>query len=112
MEQVRRIGSAQRPAGIIAALQVLRNRPNSRPTLGQIRVPTLIVVGSEDVLTPPSAAEGMARGVAGAKVVVLEEAGHLSKMERPEAFRNADEITSVPTWNFPRQARASRGRIR
>jgi 3-oxoadipate enol-lactonase len=89
VEQVRRIGSAQRPAGIIAALQGLRNRPDSRPTLGEIRVPTLILVGREDVLTPPSMAESMAAGIAGSELVVLDEAGHLSSMEQPAAFNDA-----------------------
>ena len=89
VELVRRIGSEQRPAGIIAALQVLRNRPDSRPLLGDIRVPTLILVGREDVLTPPSMAQSMAKGIAGAKLVILEEAGHLSNMEQPIAFSDA-----------------------
>jgi 3-oxoadipate enol-lactonase len=89
VEQVRHLGSAQRPAGIIAALQALRNRPDSRPTLKAIHVPTLILVGREDALTPPNLAEGMAKGIAGAKLVVLDEAGHLSNLERPEAFNDA-----------------------
>jgi pimeloyl-ACP methyl ester carboxylesterase len=89
VDQVRRIGSAQRPAGIIAALQVLRNRPDSRPTLKAIHLPTLVIVGGEDALTPPSAAEGMAKGIAGARLVILGEAGHLSNLERPEAFGDA-----------------------
>ena len=89
VEQVRRIGAAQRPAGIIAALQGLRNRPDSRPTLGTIRVPTLIIVGREDGLTPPALAEGMEKGIAGAKLVILDGAGHLSNLEQPVAFGEA-----------------------
>ena len=89
VEQVRRMGSAQRPAGIIAALQVLRNRPDSRPTLATIRVPTLVLVGREDVLTPKSMADGIAAGIAGAKLVAIEEAGHLSNLEQPIAFGDA-----------------------
>ena len=89
VEEVRRIGSAQRPVGIVGSLHMLRDRPDSRPTLGQIRVPTLIVVGREDVLTPPKLAESMAAGIAGAKLVVLDEAGHLSNMEQPAAFTDA-----------------------
>ena len=89
VEEVRRIGSVQRATGIVVALQVLRDRPDSRPTLGKIRVPTLIVVGREDVLTPPNLAEGMAAGIAGSKLVVLDEAGHLSSMEQPAAFNDA-----------------------
>src|SRR5262245_27411151 len=84
-DEVRRIGAAQRPAAIIAALQALRNRTDSAPTLATIRVPTLIVVGKEDVLTPPELSESMATKIAGAKLVVIEEAGHLSNMEQPQA---------------------------
>ena len=89
VEHVRRMGSAQRPASIIAALQMLRNRPDSRPTLGTVRVPTLVLVGREDVLTPPSMAESMAAGIAGAKLILLEEAGHLSNLEQPIEFSEA-----------------------
>lgn len=89
VELVRRIGAEQRPAGILAAVQALRDRPDSRPLLREIRVPTLVLVGREDVLTPPAMAESMAKGIAGAKLVILEEAGHLSNMEQPVAFSDA-----------------------
>ena len=89
VDLVRRLGADQRPAGIVAALQVLRNRPDSRPMLGEVRVPTLILVGREDELTPPPMAESMAKGIAGAKLVILEEAGHLSNLEQPVAFSDA-----------------------
>ncbi|MFO0881680.1 MAG: alpha/beta fold hydrolase [Gemmataceae bacterium] len=88
-EQVRRIGSAQRPGGIIAALQALRNRPDATPTLATIRVPTLIVVGQEDALTPPAQAEAMARAIPNARQVVIPGAGHLANLEAPEAFNTA-----------------------
>src|SRR3954470_21496659 len=78
VEQVKKIASAQRPAGIIAALQALRNRADSTPTLAQVKVPTLIVVGTDDALTPPSLSEKMAAGIAGAKLVQIDKAGHLS----------------------------------
>ena len=89
VERVRAIGSAQRPAGIVAALEGLRDRPDSRPLLGALRVPTLILVGGEDALTPPALSEGMAKGIAGAKLVVLDGAGHLSNLEQPAAFNDA-----------------------
>jgi pimeloyl-ACP methyl ester carboxylesterase len=99
VEEVRRIGSAQRPAAIISALQVLRNRPDSVPTLATIKVPTLIVVGREDVLTPPAAAESMSEkingGGGGARLVVIESAGHLANLEQPAAFnRSVSEFVS------------------
>jgi pimeloyl-ACP methyl ester carboxylesterase len=87
--EVKRIASAQRPAGIIAALQGLRNRPDSMPTLAQVRVPTLIVVGKEDALTPVAQSEKMAAGIAGAKLVVIDGAGHLANLEAPAKFNEA-----------------------
>jgi pimeloyl-ACP methyl ester carboxylesterase len=97
-QEVRRIAAAQRPEGIVAALRMLRDRPDSRPTLETVRVPTLIVVGREDVLTPVSASEAMAARIAGSRLVVIEGAGHLSSLERPEAFDAAvkELVASLP----------------
>lgn len=89
VEEIKRIASKQRPAAIIAALQALRNRPDSTPTLAQIRVPTLIVVGKEDTLTPPAQSEKMAAGIPGAKLVQLDGAGHMTNLEQPQAFNDA-----------------------
>lgn len=75
--------------GIAAALQAMHDRPDSIPTLGSIRVPTLILVGSEDLLTPPAAARVMQAGIPGSQLQVIEGAGHLSPLERPEAFNAA-----------------------
>lgn len=85
-QEVFRIAAAQRPEGVVAALRMLRDRPDSRPTLSTVKVPTLVVVGREDALTPVSSAEAMAAGIAGSRLAVIEGAGHLSNLERPEAF--------------------------
>ena len=87
--ELKRIGSAQRPAAIIAALQALKNRPDSTPTLATIRVPTLIVVGKDDSITPPAMSEKMAAGIAGSKLVVLDGAGHMANQEKPVEFNEA-----------------------
>jgi pimeloyl-ACP methyl ester carboxylesterase len=89
VEELGRIAAAQRPAGIIAALQALRNRPDSTPTLAQVRVPTLIVVGKDDALTPPALSEKMAVAIAGAKLEAIDGAGHMSNLEQPAAFNEA-----------------------
>lgn len=88
-EEVRRIAAAQSPAAIVAALQALRDRPDARPGLGAVRVPTLVVVGSEDTLTPPAMAQTLAAGMAGAQLVTIAGAGHLSNLEQPAAFNEA-----------------------
>jgi pimeloyl-ACP methyl ester carboxylesterase len=89
VEEVRRLGSAQSPRGVIGALQAMRDRPDARPGLGRIKVPTLVVVGSEDAFAPPAVAESLTGAIAGAQRVVIPGAGHLSNLERPEPFNEA-----------------------
>jgi pimeloyl-ACP methyl ester carboxylesterase len=70
-------------------LQAQRNRPDATPGLAQVRVPALVVVGRDDALTPPAFAERLAAGIAGARLVVIEGAGHLANLERPAEFNAA-----------------------
>ena len=86
VETVKFIASLQAPAGIIGALKALRDRPDATPSLKQIAVPTLVLVGRNDALTPPAVAEKLTAGIAGAQLAILEKAGHLSNLEQPESF--------------------------
>lgn len=70
--------------GIIGALDAMINRPDSTPLLSQIRVPTLIIVGSDDPLTPPAVAETMQQAIPNAQLVVIEGAAHAANLEQPE----------------------------
>jgi len=65
------------------------SRPDFRPDLSKIRCPTLVLCGREDQLTPISDSEFIAAAVPGAKLVVVEECGHMSTLERPEAVNRA-----------------------
>lgn len=76
-------------AAIDGALVALMMRPDSTPTLGKIHCPTLVVVGEEDTITPPPSSDAMARGIAGAELVTIAGAGHMSNMEQPAAFNEA-----------------------
>ena len=87
-------------AELAASMAALRPGPYSqaltaivatdfRSLLPTISVPTLVVVGEEDRLTPPAAAEYLAANIAGAEKVVIEEAGHLTNIEQPETFNRA-----------------------
>jgi pimeloyl-ACP methyl ester carboxylesterase len=78
-----------RPEAIAAALAGLAAREDSRPTLPTIRVPTLVVVGEEDELTPPAEAETMAAAIPGASLVRVPGAGHLANLEAPGAVNAA-----------------------
>lgn len=80
---------SQPVAGVIGALQGLRDRHDSRPTLPTIDVPTLVVVGEEDALTPPADARLMAAAIRGAELLVIPGAGHLSPLENSQAVNQA-----------------------
>jgi pimeloyl-ACP methyl ester carboxylesterase len=77
------------PRGIADALLGLGARADSQATLAQIRVPTLLVCGVEDVLTPPSEAEAMHRAIPGSRLELVPEAGHLANLENPDAYNKA-----------------------
>ena len=69
-------------AGCCAAISAL----DLTDRLPAIKLPTLIVVGEEDTVTPPSAAAEMHRAIAGSELVTIPETGHLANLEQPEAF--------------------------
>ena len=71
------------------AITALMTRPDSTPLLSAIHCPTLIVVGDQDALTPPALSQDIQRGVAGAELAVVPDAGHMSNMEQPAAFNDA-----------------------
>lgn len=86
VEWVRRTIAAAHPEGVARALEAMRERPDSTPELGGIRVPVLAVVGEEDTLTPPSESRRIAEGVVNGRVEVIPGAGHLANLEDPGAF--------------------------
>ncbi|MBP9651138.1 MAG: alpha/beta hydrolase [Syntrophaceae bacterium] len=57
--------------------------------LQNIRVPVLALCGMEDKMTPPASSEKIAGGITGAKCVLIEGAGHMAMLEKPEAFNDA-----------------------
>lgn len=77
------------PAGIVGALDAMIRRPDATADLAGIDVPTVIVVGDEDVLSPPDVARSMQEAVSGAELVVIPSAGHLTNLEAPEYFNQA-----------------------
>jgi pimeloyl-ACP methyl ester carboxylesterase len=86
--EVRALG-AQSPEAIIAAIRALRDRPDRTAELPEIAVPTLVVVGSDDALSPPAEARVMAAAMPDARVVEIPGAAHLSNLENPDAFSAA-----------------------
>ncbi len=63
----------------------IMGRPDSRPHLAAIRVPTLVICGRQDARVPMELHEETAAGIVGSRLCVIEECGHLSPLERPHA---------------------------
>ena len=76
------MGRASVP-GIVGALEAMKERPDSRPLLAGIKVPTLILVGVDDALTPPPLSRAMADAIPGAQYGEVAAAGHLAPLEQP-----------------------------
>jgi 3-oxoadipate enol-lactonase len=87
--RVREMILGTRPEGAAAALRGMAVRRDQTDLLGTINVPTLIVVGSEDAITPPSDSEAMRAKIEGSRLVKIEGAGHVSNVERPGEFDRA-----------------------
>lgn len=76
-------------AGVEAALVALATRTDTTASLAKIHVPTLVIVGEHDALTPPAAAQSLQQKTPGAQLITVPKSGHLSNMENPDAFNGA-----------------------
>ncbi len=72
--------------GISDALHGIAARQDSTPFLREIAVPTLVICGEEDVITPRAEAEILQKGITGAELAMIPRSGHLPSMETPEEF--------------------------
>jgi len=67
----------------------IMGRPDSRPFLKDIKVPTLVLVGEDDALTPVHLHKELADGIAGSEFQIIARCGHLSTLERPDMVNRA-----------------------
>jgi len=77
------------PAAFIRQQTAVMGRSDSRPMLGGIRCPALVLVGADDEITPPERAAEIAAGIAGAHLVTIPQSGHVSALEQPEEVTRA-----------------------
>ena len=87
--RIRQMIDAATSQGIAAASRGMALRADSSDLLSVITCPTLVLVGEHDILTPPDIAQDYAAKIAGAQLVVIPRAGHLSNLEQPQAFLQA-----------------------
>jgi pimeloyl-ACP methyl ester carboxylesterase len=88
-ELVRLMADETGPEAFIRQQQAIIGRVDSRPGLGAIGCPTLVLVGDSDRLTPPELSAEIAAGIPGARLVVVAGSGHLSPLDQPEQVTKA-----------------------
>lgn len=86
VEAIRKTILSNPPLGICGTLLALASRTDTTAALAQIKVPTLIQVGDQDTITPPSAAETLHKGISGSELHIIPNAAHMSNLENAEAF--------------------------
>jgi pimeloyl-ACP methyl ester carboxylesterase len=89
VQTVRHLILSTPAGGAVAAVEAMRQRPDSTGDLAGIDVPTSVIVGDEDSLTPPAVAREMARRIPKAELVTVPDAGHLTPLEAPAAVTRA-----------------------
>jgi pimeloyl-ACP methyl ester carboxylesterase len=88
-QELRAIMEACPPKTIEHALLAMRDRPDRTGELSSIAVPTLIIVGEHDAITPPKVAQDMHKATPKSQLVIVQGAGHMAPMEQPEQVNRA-----------------------
>ena len=88
-QRVRRMIETAPVAGIAGDLMALSERPDSVDLLPTISVPTLVLVGEQDALTPPADSQLMAERIPGAQLKTIPDAAHMASLEQPETWNQA-----------------------
>lgn len=86
VNKIRRTILSNSPLGICGALLAMAGRTETTEALSKINIPTLILVGEYDAITPPSAAKNMHDRIPNSKLHVLDNAAHMSNLENPKVF--------------------------
>jgi 3-oxoadipate enol-lactonase len=89
VDRLRSLMGQESVEGIVGAAEAMRDRADSTALLARIDVPTLVVVGEEDAITPVKEARAMHEAIRGSRLEIVPSAGHLSNVERPAAFNAA-----------------------
>lgn len=97
-QDLRRTIEGTEVATIRTALAALADRPDMTAAAATFDVPTLLVVGADDAITPPACLESAARTIAGAELAVLAGCGHMTPLEDPRAF---NEVLARFVENLP-----------
>jgi pimeloyl-ACP methyl ester carboxylesterase len=98
VQRVTAMVAEQDPRAVAGAQVGMAARPDATDVLATIAVPTLVVTGAEDELFDPEVGRELASAIPGARFLLVEEAGHLSSLERPEVVNEALLDFLAPIW--------------
>ena len=98
IKPIRAVIESSKPEAVIAGLRALANRSEMCQSLNSIEIPTLIICGKEDVVTPVEQAELMLKNIKNAKLHIISKAAHLTNLEQPLQFNKiiAEFIANLP----------------
>ena len=91
VESLRRTMLGNPPEGVAAALRGMATRRDVSADLPRISVPTLVIVGQDDVISTVDEMRGIAKAIPGSEFVVIPRSGHMTPVENPVAFNEAIE---------------------
>ena len=86
VDEIRKNILAGSAVGICGALLAMAGRTDTTEALSKISVPTLVLVGEHDAVTPPSAAKSMHEKIPNSKLYLIKDAAHMSNLENPDVF--------------------------
>jgi 3-oxoadipate enol-lactonase len=97
-ESMRQMMATAPLEGVVGAQRAMSGRADSTSLLSTIAVPTLVVGGSEDSITPPDELRALAAGIPGSRLELIAAAGHVAPFERPAAFNHlvSEFLRSLP----------------
>lgn len=87
--RVRSMMEKTAPRGVIGALRGMAARPDRTAVLSRINVPTLVISGADDVISPPAVGESLSGAIPGARRVLINGAGHAAPIEQPDDANHA-----------------------
>ena len=88
VDRIQELVESADPEAIAHALLGMAEREDSLAFLPSIRCPVLVIVGSEDELTPPDESKKLSAGIEGSELHIIEGSGHLSNLEKPAEFND------------------------
>jgi len=89
LEFLKGVAVKSSPEAVMAALAALAARPDAVPGLSKIAAPTMVIVGSQDKITPLPLSEAMRSRIPGAELHIIPDAGHFTNAENPSAFNTS-----------------------